>query len=176
MRKYHNYLLITLFLLLGGCSSVPTKDISIETEADPKVNFSGYKSYAWLGAASIVNDSYGQWEPPSFDADAEIIFLLDREMRKRGMSENSSNPDMYIAYAAGIDMDALQLKIDPKSKIESLDNIPKGGLMVVLIDSDTGYVAWIGVATADVNKNHDAATMKARLDYAVTQMMKKLPK
>jgi len=176
MNKQYRYLVSLVFLLIMGCSSVPTKDIQVDAEADPKANLSGYKSYAWLGAAAIVNDSYGQWEPPSFDADAEITHLIDRELRKRGMSESSANPDLVVAYAAGIDMDALALKTDPNTKIDTLTNIPKGGLVVVLIDSQSGFVIWIGVATADMHQNADEKFIKARLDYAVTQMMKKLPK
>lgn len=165
-----------IVMLLSGCSSVPTKDIQVDSESDPKAKFSGYKSYAWLGSAAIVNDSYGQWEPPAFDADEEITYLLDRELRKRGMSENTGNPDLIVAFAAGIDMDALDLKTDPQTKMNMLTNVPRGGLVVVLVDSDTGFVIFAGVATAEVQNNVDAQTVKARLDYAVTQMMKKLPK
>ena len=176
MSKNYIFLFVMIIMLVTGCTSVATKDIEVDAAADPKVNFSGYKSYAWLGSAAIVNDAYGQWEPPAFDADAEITFLLDRELRARGMSEDTSDPDLVVAFAAGIDMDALGLKTDPETKTDMLANIPQGGLIVVLVDSDTGFVVWTGVATADVQKNADANTMKARLDYAVTKMMKKLPR
>ncbi|UCD90341.1 MAG: DUF4136 domain-containing protein [Desulfobacterales bacterium] len=173
-----NYLLISIIVLMlfAGCASVPTKDIKINVQSDPKANFSGYKTYRWLGAAAIVNDPYGQWEPPQFDADAEIMFLIDRELRKRGMSKNTANPDLVIAFAAGVDMEALQLKVDTKTKMEFLENVPQGGLVVVLVDSRLGFVIWIGMATAEVQESPDTQTVKARLDHAVTQMFKKLPK
>jgi hypothetical protein len=163
-------------MLLSGCASVPTKDIQVDAQADPKANFSGYRTYAWLGSAAIVSDAYGQWEPPEFDADAEIKYLLDRELRKRGMLENSADPDLIVAFAAGIDMDALELKVDPETKIDMLSNVPRGGLLVVLLDSDSGFVVWVGVATAKIQENPETPTVKARLDYAVTQLLKKLPK
>jgi hypothetical protein len=173
-----NYLpvFIIVLLLLTGCASVPTKDIQVDAQADPKANFSGYKTYAWLGAAAIVNDPHGQWEPPQFDSDAEIMFLIDRELRKRGMSENTTDPDLVIAFAAGIDMEALGLKVDTKTKMDMLENVPQGGLVVVLVDSESGFVIWIGAATAEIQESPDTQTVKARLDYAVTQMLKKLPK
>jgi pyruvate/2-oxoacid:ferredoxin oxidoreductase alpha subunit len=62
-------------MLVAGCATVPTRDIKVDAQADPKANFSGYKTYDWLGAAAIVNDAYGRWEPSQFDADAEIVFL-----------------------------------------------------------------------------------------------------
>lgn len=171
-----NYLFLIMIMFVAGCTSVPTKDINIDVQADSKANLSGYKSYTWLGSAAIMNDPSGQWEPPGFDADAEIIYLLDRELRARGKSESSTAPDMYVAFAAGVDMDALGLKMDPETKIDKLENVPQGGLVVILVDSSTGFVVWVGIATAEIQDNIDAATVKARLDYVVTQMMKQLPK
>ena len=159
-----------------GCAQVPTKDINIAAEADPKANFSGYKTYAWLGSAEILHDEFGQWEPTPFDADAEIKYLLDRELRGRGMMENSSDPDLFVAFIAGVDMDALDLKTNPDTKIETLENVPQGGMAVILIDADSGFVIWVGVATGDVQQNANADTAKARLDYIVKHMIKKLPK
>ncbi|WP_455210255.1 DUF4136 domain-containing protein, partial [Kaarinaea lacus] len=100
MKKF--ILLVCMIgMYLAGCTSVPVDDIKVESEADPKVKFSGYKTYAWLGAAGILNDPQGQWEPPKFDADAEITFLIDQELRKRGMTEVNDSPDMLVAYALG---------------------------------------------------------------------------
>jgi len=161
---------------VAGCAQVPTKDITIETEADPKANFNGYKSYAWLASAEYLHDEFGQWQPTAFDADAEIKFLLDRELRGRGMSEYSGDPDLFVTFAAGIDMDALKLKTDPETKMDSLENVPQGGLAVILIDADSGFVIWVGVATGEVLQQADAEMAKARLDYAVKQMIKKIPK
>jgi hypothetical protein len=176
MNRNYPTLFIIVLMLIAGCASVPTKDIQVDAQADPKANFSGYKTYAWLGAAAIVNDPYGQWEPPQFDADAEIMFLIDRKLRKRGMSENTVGPDLVIAFAAGIDMEALGLKVDTKTKMDMLENVPQGGLVVVFVDSGSGFVIWVGVATAELQENPDTQTVKARLDYAVTQLFKKLPK
>ena len=109
-----------------------------EAEADPTIKFSGYKTYAWLGSASIVYDPAGKWEPPQFDADTEIKFLIDSELRKRGMSEDTTNPEMIVVFAAGIDMAAMREEVDPNSNIAALQNVPQGALTVVLIDSLTG--------------------------------------
>ena len=167
---------VVLAILVTGCASSVTKDIQIDTEADPKAQFSGYHSYAWLGSAAIVNDPSGQWEPPPLDADAEVKYLLDRELRKRGLTQNSADPDLLVAFAAGVDMAALGLKEDPDSKEDMVMNIPQGGLLVALVDSQSGFVIWAGVATADIQDNPDADTVKKRLDYAVTQLIKQVPK
>lgn len=167
---------IVAIVLLSSCSSIPTKDIKFDTEADPKVNFAGYETYAWLGAAAILNDPYGQWEPPTFDADAEIKFLIDRELRKRGMSENSADPDMFVVFAAGIDMETLELKADPQTKMEKWSNVPQGALLIAMVDGESTFVIWAGVATAEIQQSPDTQTVKARLDYAVTGLLKELPR
>ena len=168
--------LAVVVLLLAGCSSVPTRDIAFDAQADPKANFSGYTSYAWLGTAAILNDTYGQWEPPAFDADAEIKYLIDRELRKRGMLQSSVAPDVIVAFAAGIDMDALELRVDPEGNIKDLANVPRGGLVIALVDSETGFVIWMGVASANIQEQPDARTVKSRLEYAVTQLLRMVPK
>ena len=170
-------LLLTVgMMLLAGCSSVPTKDIQVETQANPKVNFSGYTTYAWLGSAAILRDPSGQWEPPAFDADTEIRHLIDRELRKRGMSETTDNPDMMVTFAVGVDMAAQKIKVDPKTKMEVLEDVPAGGLLVIFIDPSSGYVTWAGAATAKLMEKPDTEMSKARLDYVVTKMLKDLPK
>jgi hypothetical protein len=174
MKKYL-FTMATLLLLLTGCASTVTEDIKVDADSDPKANLAGYKSYTWLGSASIVFDDEGQWEPPGFDADAEVKFLIDRELRKHGMAEDSANPDLFVAFAAGIDMDTMELKTNPDDGLEVLENVPVGALTVILIDTETGFAVWAGVATAKVQENPTQETIKKRLDYAVSQMFAKLP-
>jgi hypothetical protein len=169
-------LLLIVGMLLTGCTSVPTKDIQIETQANPKVNFGGYKTYTWLGSAAILRDPSGQWEPPSFDADMEIKYLIDRELRKRGMSQSTVNPDLVAAFAIGVDTEALKLEFDPEMDMEVAENVPTGGLLIVFIDPSTGYVIWAGAATAELLEEPDIEVAKGRLDYVVTKMFKDLPK
>lgn len=175
MSRSSVILLALAVVMMTGCVSAVVKDIKVDAQADPKAKFSGYKTYAWLGSAAILNDPHGQWEPQEFDADSEVKFLIDRELRKRGMAETTSAPDMIVAFAAGINMDALELKVDPETKMEMLTNVPQGGIVVPLIDGKTGVVIWVGVASGEVQEKPTPETVKKRLDYAVTQLFKKLP-
>ena len=168
--------LAAVFLLLTGCVSSVTKDIKVDTDVDPKVNLKGYSSYTWLGSASIVYDPEGQWEPPQFDMDNEVKYLIDRELREHGMTETSSNPDLIVAFAAGIDMAKMEIKTDPDSQLETLENVPGGALTVVLIDGQTGLAIWVGVATGEIQQNPDQEVARQRLDYAVSSMFKQLKK
>ena len=168
------YLIIGAMVLLGvGCATA-TKDIKVDAETRSGADLAGYKTYAWLGSAQIINDPRGQWEPPQLDADAEIRWLIDRELRKRGMIEVNRGPDVLVGFAAGINMEALELVKDPETKADSMKNVPKGALVVVLADARTRIPVWVGTATADLQEKPDVETAKKRLDYAVTQMFKKM--
>jgi hypothetical protein len=110
------YVFTMSLLFLYGCATFPTGDIAIGAAADKKVNFSGYKSYDWFAGAGIVNDPEGKWEPPGFDADAQIRFLINRELRKRGVTETADKPDFLVAYVLGIDMPEEELDNETRKK------------------------------------------------------------
>lgn len=162
-------------VLIAGCAGSLTKDITVSSEADPKANLGGYKSYAWLGSARLLYDPQGRWVPRAVDLDAEIRHLIDRELRNRGVMPASANPDMLVAYVAGADMSALKLEKDPKSDIELIRNVPQGSLLVLLIDAETGLAIWAGLAHADIHEDPPADVVRKRLDYAVSRMFKKMP-
>jgi hypothetical protein len=108
--------------------------------------------------------------------DNEVKFLIDRELRAHGMTETSSNPDLIVAFAAGIDMATMEIKTDPDSNLQTLENVPSGALTVILIDAQTGLAIWGGIATGEVQQNPDQAVTRQRLDYAVSSMFKQLKK
>jgi len=172
VKKLNSALVALLILFITACASPLTQDIEVDADADPKANLAGYKTYAWLGSAAILYDPKGRWEPPQFDADAEIKFLIDRELRNRGIKEVAVNPDMIVGFAAGIDMEALQLVEDKETKLQVLQNVPTGSLVIVLIDGQTGNPVWASAAVADVHEEISTEDVRKRLDYAVTQMFK----
>ena len=133
------------------------------------------RAFQHMAKEVTLRDPEGKWEPPGFDADAEIRFLVDRELRKRGMTETSGNPDFLVAYLLGIDMTALKLKEDPETKIYNTEKIPKGALVIMLIDPESRRAIWIGKATAQPEEKMDMETRKKRLDYVITKMLKQLP-
>ena len=158
-------------LLLTSCVTL-TQDIEVETHVDPDVDFSAFKSYAWVGSAQIVFDPVGQWEQPTLDTDEEVKFNINRELRGKGLFEVQSDPDLLVAFAAGIDMTYLELKEDPNSKKEVLTNVPKAALVIALIDADSGYTVWLGFAEGDVQEQQTIENIRTRIDYAVTEIFK----
>lgn len=170
------FLLITFFSLINftGCASYPKDDIEVDAQADPKVKFSDYKTYAWLASAGILNDPQRKWKSLKFDADAEVMFNINHELRNRGMTESTNNPDLLIAYGLGVDMATMKFKINLESKIQFMENVPKGALFVIMTDARTGYVVWLAGAMSEI-KNLAPDIAKKRIGYAITEMFSKLP-
>ncbi len=167
--------LLGVSVLAAGCSSVPTRDITIDTAADPTINFGGYSTYAWLGSALIVHDEEGRWSPAPLDANTHVRYLINEQLNKRNIMLDESAPDLIIYYGAGVDMDKLEFKTDDETKNLTLQNVPSGGLLITFLDRRTGLVVWAAAASGEVQQNADADTVKKRLEYAVKKMFAELP-
>ncbi len=163
---------IVIGVIFSSSCATLTQDISVETHAHPEIDFNSFKSYAWVGSAQIVFDPIGQWEQPTLDTDEEVKFTINRELRNRGLIEVKSEPDLLVAFAAGVDMAHLELKEDPESKKEVLTNVPKAALVIALIDAKTGYAVWLGFAEGEVQEQQTIENIRARIDYAVTEIFK----
>ncbi len=173
--KLGNLIVLLTFASLAACSTVPTKDIEIETQADPTVNFAGYQTYGLLASTGMIRDGAGRWTAPPFNVAARIEYLIDQQLGKRGIQKNDANPGLLVVYGIGVDMDNLDLQTDEKTDELRLENVPAGALLIVLVDPQTGPV-WVGAASADIQEGADEKTQQGRIDYAVNQMFKELPK
>ena len=186
MKIVTKSLLAACIVLLSGCAACNKdkqetelithvvvnnmQDIQVDAKTNPKTNLSGYKTYAWLGAAKALNDPSKKWQPPKMDITGDIKYLIDRELRKHNINSTTVEPDLAVAFVIGVDMDALELKDDPATQGDILENIPQGALVVALIDIETGYAVWVGVAKANIIEGASAELVRERLDYAVSNM------
>jgi hypothetical protein len=168
-------LLLFAGMLLAACATVDTSDIEVVSKTSPDARFGSYRTYAWLETARIVNDPLGQWEPPGFDADAAVKSMVDRELGKRGMADTGNTPDLLVTFVAGIEMMAYELREGQGSPLPSLQTIPKGALVVLLVDAASHRPVWVGVAGGDVEQQQAANAVRKRLDYAVTEMFRQFP-
>lgn len=162
---------ITATIFISSCTTL-TSDIEVETHTVPDINYHAYNTYAWAGSAQIVFDPVGQWEQPTLDTDEEVRFVINRELRGRNINQVDKDPDLLVVFAAGVDMSALELKENPDADTEVLTNVPKTALVIALIDADTGYLIWLGYATADVQQQQTIENIRTRIDYAVSQIFK----
>ena len=165
-------LLITLAataLATTSCATL-TDDIEVETHANPDIDYQDYKTYAWLGSAQIIFDPVGQWEQPTLDTDEEVKFVVNRELRARGLHQVTNKPDLLVAFAAGVDTAQLELKENPNSTKKMMTNVPKAALLIALVDAKTGYTVWLGYAVGDAQQQQSIESIRTRIDYAVKEI------
>jgi hypothetical protein len=162
-------------VLLSGCTSTSQfKDIEITTEADPKTDLSGYTTYTWAAAAALISDPDREWTPVNLDIGAAIRFAVDRELRSKGLTEVVSAPDMLVIYAVGVDMKALNVTID-EDNVERFEEVPKGGILILLVDPESRRAIWAGSAVAELLEEPDQELTEKRIDYAISEMFDDFP-
>ncbi len=166
--------ILAVFIIISVTSSCATltDDIEVESHANPDIDYGKYKTYAWAGSTQIIYDPIGQWEQPTLDMDEEVRAVINRELRNYGIHQVEQNPDLLVAFAAGIDTTALELKEDPNSDKKILTNVPKAALVIALIDTNTRYVVWLGYAVGDVQQQQSVENIRTRIDYAVSEILK----
>ena len=175
MNTTRTAIVVFALLVLGACANPLTKNIEVESQASANADFGAISSYQWLASAQILNDPRGQWEPRGLDGDAEIRFLINRELRARNITEVASDPDVFVAYVAGVDMAALDWEKDPKTELKVLTEHAEGAIAVVLVDARTGDPIWGAIASDRVEGQSSVEDTRTRLDYAVSRMFRQLP-
>ena len=148
----------------SGCTS--TSDIEVEALTSEKVNLDGYKTYEIIEGSGIVDNTQ---RSDNLDIDAEMQQMINAELAKKGKMLVNKDPDFYVAYMAGTDMDAIEEKINKEGKV-TLHNRPVAGIVLILIDAGTGAIIGLSTAEGDA-KNLPAEEAKKRLNYAIKKML-----
>jgi len=168
-------LALTLGALVVGCGGL-TKDIEVQAVADQKVQFSGFKSYAWMGAAGAVNDPAGLWAPKAYDVGAELKSLVDKELHARGLVE-SAQADVQVAVLVVDDVKQLgEIKLNRAKDMAEFVVVGQGAILLELMDAQTGMTIWLGAAGGETRSDYTTEQSKKRLAYAIKQVFKLLPR
>jgi hypothetical protein len=91
------------------------------------------------------------------------------------MMLSGRNPDVMVLFVAGIEMVDMELRKDPQREVPMLQNVPKGSLLVVLIDSTSRVPVWVGVAGAEIGRQQKPSAARQRLEYAISRMFRQFP-
>jgi hypothetical protein len=159
-----------------GCASTQTSDIRVHSAADKKANIKAYKSYAWYESDQLIHDRTGVWVPKDVDTQAEVEFLVNDTLRKRGLTEVQGEPDLLVSVLIVADIrDVEEIKNKRGEGVTTFDPVGQGALLIELIDSETGKTVWLGGAEGDVRESRTAAESKERLAYAVDKLFDELP-
>jgi Domain of unknown function (DUF4136) len=91
-----------LSLLLGatGCATAPR--VGVSSDFDHAVNFRAYKTWAWYPEQPTDAEGGPAKGYNSF-FDQRMRRSLEAELTRKGLTQTSNNPDVYIAYSARVE-------------------------------------------------------------------------
>jgi len=160
---------IATLMILGVTGCVSTSDIQIEKAQSEKVNLDGYKTYQFIADSGIVKSTKSTGISKKINVSDEIEQMINSELAKKGKTPVSKNPDFFVAYLGGADMDAVKSKLNKNGK-KTIEKSPEAALVLMLVDADSGSIIWMSTAEAEV-KGGSADDFKKRLDYAIKKML-----
>ncbi|PHS36769.1 MAG: hypothetical protein COB07_12115 [Sulfurovum sp.] len=160
---------MVVLMIAGVTGCVNTSDIKTKTVKSVKVDMEGYKTYQIVEGSGIVDDTK---RSDNMDINAEMRQMMNTELAKKGKMKVTENPDFYVAYAAGSDMEAVKVKLDADGK-ETVEARPEAAILLVLIDAQTGAIIAISEAEGEA-KNLSPEDTKKRLSYAINKMFEGL--
>jgi len=160
---------LTALLLMGVTGCVSTEDIQVETVKSEKANLKGYQTYEIIKESGADDTLKRDKTLKGVDVDKGIRTIIVSELAKRGKVEVSHDPDFFVAYVAGADMNAMQIKLDKEGR-STIENIPETAMLLMLVDADTGAIIWLSTAEAEF-KGLPIEQQKERLKYTIRKML-----
>jgi hypothetical protein len=167
-------------MLAVGCSS----SITINHDFDPDQDFATFKTYAWVQQpASVVGDAEAAQQSNTL-LDQRIKYAVNEQLGKEGLSIDTENPDLLVAYHTGV-----QNKVDvtdwgytygsyyygyPRRDI-TVTQYQQGTLIVDLIGAKSMELVWRGSAQATLQDNPSPEYVEKRINQAVGMMFQKYP-
>ena len=174
--------LLLASIIVAGCATTDLdvadsdiSDIDFIHEVHPRFDLGNYGSYDWVASTNLIYDPQGKWEPPEFDLDDEIRFLIDTELRSHGLIQSSNGPDLLASFNIAIQMDEMPFNRDTDEEMPVIENVQQGALVITLTDPDLDYPVWVGLAAADISATPEVELARKRLSYVVSNLLLSLP-
>lgn len=175
MKKY---CLLAFVFLAVGAGRVAAQSVSHSFDKD--TNFSKYKTYKWVtipNAQQLDELTAGQ-----------LIGTLDVELAKKGLKKSQSdnadlyigyqiasgkgkplsNPDIGVAYGAGVGGNA-------GAATATTTTVHSGQLVLDMYDSATKRLVWRGVVSHAIDPNAKPDKRQKHMDKAVEKLLKDYP-
>jgi len=173
-----SFAMVTGAVALGACAAgTPTSDIRVHSATDAKANLAAYKSYAWQSSEGVLLDRTGVWTAKDVDAQAEIMYLVNKGLRGRGMTVARDQPDLLVSLLIVADVNDIEaIKNERGEALSGFDPVGEGALVVELIDATTGKTVWIGGAEGEIRGSRTTDEGKERLSYAVDKLFEQMPR
>ncbi len=176
LRRLVHSVLLTL-LIVGAVTAQ-----KVQVGADPAVDLSKYKTYAWSQGLAGPNPIINQ----------QIIAAVDQELAAKGLQKVETEPELTLAAWVWTESD---MHVTNPSWAPALNSIAtgvavgsqgwpvtRGTLVIDISDTKTKNGVWRGTATDTLNhpptgnKAKDAKNVEKPVRKAVEKMFKKFPR
>lgn len=169
----------SLVVMMVACASVSTT-----YDYDKTADFSKYKTYGWAPHVSELKVN-------QLDKD-RVTAAIDREMKSRGYTESSSNPDLLIDLHTKVQQEesATATTMGPgmgyggwgygfgggfSTTTVDIDKYNEGTLFINVIDNAQQKIIWQGRGTKTLSENIAPDKKEANINNAVAAIYEKYP-
>ena len=175
---------LCMLVLLAGCATGPR----ITTEADPRADFSSYRTWSFYTPLAIESEGYET-------ATSEVTKAAVRaEMERRGYVYSEQSPDLWVNINA-----YLERRTDVSSyptvdyayyysyrhrgyfavpywnERTQVYRYTEGTMNIDLVDAKRNALVWEGIAVGRVKRNQDAAARDAAIDATIREIFAAYP-
>ncbi len=167
-------LAVSLVVLVAGCSSIRTN-----YDFDPTVDFAQFSSYAWMDMAT--SGAAGSGVQQGDMTDKRIRMAVDDEMARKGMTVDTDDPDILIAYYAGVEE-----KVDVTDwgyryyggwygRDVDVYRYNEGSIVIDMVNVSTSELAWRGVVTDYVEGQNSPEQREQKIREAMAVLLANYP-
>ena len=178
MRSPQRLLIVVVVILFSAVCASAQK---VSVGADPGVDLTKYKTYAWTTGTISANPIVS----------AMVVSSVDEQLAAKGIQKVEADPDLTVVVFGSTESD---MHVSNPSWSPSLNSIAtgvavgsqswlvtKGTLVVDLLDAKTKNSVWRGQATQTLDrgptgdKAKDAKNVEKPIRNAVKKMFKQFP-
>lgn len=162
-------LAVTGLALAFGLNACTTANVGVSSDFDHAVNFRAYKTWAWY--PKQANDTEGG-PAKGYESftDQRIRDAVNKDLTAKGLTETTSNPDVYVAYS---------VRVENKQQVSGYGgygypygygyggfggygypygggsgyNYKAGTVIIDIVDARRKELAWRGTGQAQLNQN-----------------------
>jgi hypothetical protein len=150
---------------------------NVSYDFDKSVNFSSFKTYAWVRGATPLDELN----------DRRIVDAVSAQLSARSLTrvDATASPDLLVAYHASFDRD---LRISGfssgwggfrfpgnQSGVATTDRVVTGTLIVDIVDARTRTIVWRGTARREVSNTTSAEKRDKNINQAAEKMFRHFP-
>lgn len=157
---------------INQTGSYPIDDIEVGSKILKKHHYTG-NTYQWAGSEIAVNDPSGVWHTPDFNYEEHISSAIKKQLRDFGLVE-SSNSDISFSYDIKLNMSAIKVKSFSGTNEQFVFHRPESIFSIHIKHKNSKDTLWTGWTNTEYKKLAPETSTK-RIDYAIREILKKLP-